>query len=152
MQTDDAFQITQDFLDRQGEVTLAGDIDATLEYCDLPCTLESMDTLTVVTDWDQMRAICVRFVEELRARRVSHTIRECREAVRKDDTTIWAAYETRHVSDGKFLNEDPYSAFLILKKRGGQWKISTMQFAVDRDSAVNASLTDWAAAISKAVW
>lgn len=151
MTLNDACLITQDFLDRQGDATVAGDIDATLGFCDLPCTLESMDTLTVVTDVDQMRAICVRFVGELRSKRVTHMVRNCREAVRKDDITIWAAYETQYVCSGQFLNDDPYSAFVILKRRGEVWKISTMQFAVERQSAVNVSLVDWASALPQPV-
>jgi len=39
MTEEDARRITQDFLDRQGDATISGDVEATLDWCDIPCTL-----------------------------------------------------------------------------------------------------------------
>lgn len=141
----DAYQIAQDFLDRQGDATVAGDVEATMGFCDLPCTLETMDRVTVAKTEAEMRAICEGFIHQLRSQQVTHMVRTCQEAVLKSDDTLWATYVTRLVCDGKHLNEPSYGAFVILKLRDGVWKISTMQFAITRDNCVTLTLRDFAA-------
>jgi hypothetical protein len=150
MTKNDAFSITQDFLDRQGEMLDAGDLEASLQFWDLPCTFENMDGVTHVTTLADMQAICLCFVRQLRSRQLTHTVRTCREAVAKDETTIWAAYETRFIRDGKFLSDVQYSAFVILKLRDGHWKVSSMQVAVGKDNPLGASLAERAAALENA--
>lgn len=137
---DSAIDIVQDFLDRQGDATVAGDIDATLAFCDLPCTLDSLDGSIVVTTETQMRAVCLGFINSLRARQVTYVVRRCQDAVFKDGDTIWATYETRYVSDTGVRAEEPYAGFVILRRRAGIWKISTMQFAVTGDTPVAAGM------------
>ncbi|MGP6086605.1 hypothetical protein [Antarctobacter jejuensis] len=140
MGSETARVIAQDFLDRQGEATISGDVEATLAWCDLPCTLDSMEGRTVVTTEAEMRAICMSFIQNLKSRQFSHMVRRCLEASFKDEETIWATYETRYVSAGGFRAEEPYVSFVILKHRQDRWKISTMQFAVTGDNPVNATL------------
>lgn len=137
-----AQRIAQHFLDGQGAATISGNVDATLEWCDIPCTLESMQGRTVATTEAEMRAICVAFIEGLKARRLTHMVRRCLQAMFKDDNTIWATYETRYIRDGKLLTEDPYLAFVILRRRADRWKISSMQFAVSSDSLPNLALRE----------
>lgn len=144
MEQDTAHQITQDFLDRQGEATIAGDIEETLKWCDIPCTLESLQGRVVASTVDEMRAICTAFINELQEKRLTHLVRNCQEAVRKDDDTIWATYETRYVQSGSLLSEDTYVGFVILKRKKDRWKINTMQFAVSSDSPANVTLREWA--------
>ena len=143
MTDDDARRITQDFLDRQGDATISGDLEATLDWCDIPCTLESMQGRAVATNMEEMRAICAAFIDGLKAKRLTHMVRHCLEAIFKGDDTIWATYETRYVRDGKLLSEDPYVGFVILKRKSDRWKISTMQFAVSSNSPANVTLRDW---------
>lgn len=146
MTEQDARRIVQDFLDRQGDATISGDIDETLAWCDLPCTLESVEGRTVATTEAEMRAICTAFIAGLKAKRLTHMVRRCLEATFKDEHTIWAAYETRYIRDAKLLSEEPYAGFVILRHTGERWKISSMQFAVSSDSPVNVALRNWAQA------
>ncbi|WP_323771116.1 hypothetical protein [Antarctobacter sp.] len=139
----DAHSITQDFLDRQGEVTVAGDLEATLEWCDLPCTLESLDGRIIATTTAELRAICAAFIDKLKSKQFTHMVRRCLEAEFKGDDTIWAAYETRYIRSGNLLTEDPYVSFIILKRAPDRWKISMIQFAVIGDSPANAILRKW---------
>lgn len=150
MNDDEARRITQDFLDRQGEATVSRDVEATLEWCDIPCTLESMEGRVVATNAAEMRAICETFIDRLEKNLFTHIVRRCLEASFKDESTIWATYETRYVRDGTFLTETPYIGFVILRHRGDRWKISTMQFAVSSDSPANVTLKDWIAGQSEA--
>lgn len=143
MKQEDARLIAQDFLDRQGEATISGDIEATLDWCDYPCTLESMQGRAVAANRAEMRAICTVFINDLKDKRLTHLVRHCLEAVFKGDGTIWATYETRYVQDGNLLSEDPYVGFVILKRKDDRWKISTMQFAVSSESPANVALRDW---------
>jgi hypothetical protein len=136
----EARRIAQEFLDLQGEATISGNVDATLDWCDIPCTLESMEGQTVATNTAEMRAICTTFIDSLRARRLTCMARRCLEAKFKDADTIWATYETRYVQDNQHLIEDPYAGFVILRRRGDRWKISTMQFAVSGTSPANLTL------------
>lgn len=144
MTDEDACRIAQDFLDRQGEATILGDVEATLEWCDIPCTLESIQGRAVVMNKAEMRTICVAFIEKLKSKQLMHLVRHCLEATFKQEDVIWAAYETRYVRDGQLLSEDPYAGFVIPRRRRDRWKISTMQFAVSSNSPANISLRDWA--------
>lgn len=144
MKHEDAQPIAQDFLDRQGDATIAGDVDATLEWCDIPCTLESMEGRAVAKNETEMRAICLSFINGLKGNRFTHMVRKVQEAIFKDEDTIWATYETRYVQNGNFLPEEPYVGFVILKRKDDRWKISTMQFAVSSNSLANVTLRDWA--------
>ncbi|WP_323008100.1 nuclear transport factor 2 family protein [Pseudorhodobacter sp.] len=139
---DDARRIAQDFLDRTGEATIRGDVDATLDYCDIPCTLESMQGRAVATNTAEMRAICVAFIDRVKLKRLTYMVRNCLEAVFKDEETIWARYQTRYVTDGNLLTEDPYFGSVILRRKGDRWKVSAMQFAASSDSPVNAVLSN----------
>ncbi|AML52343.1 hypothetical protein [Falsihalocynthiibacter arcticus] len=139
-----ARSIAQDFLDRQGEATISGDVEATLGWCDIPCTLESIEGRAVAKNEAEMRAICVAFIKNLKEKRLTFMVRNCVEAILKDDDTIWAAYETRYVAEGNFRTEDPYVGFVILRRKEDRWKISTMQFAVSSNSPANATLRKWA--------
>ena len=141
---EDARSIAQDFLDCQGEATISGDLEATLGWCNLPCTLESSQGRTVATTEAEMRAICTMFIDNVKAKRLTHMVRRCIEAMFNDDDTICAAYETRYIRDGHQLAEDPYTGFVILRRDHDRWKISNMQFAVDNDSPVEVTLRDWA--------
>lgn len=140
MTDENAFRIAQEFLDHQGEATISGDIEATLDCCDIPCTLESMEGRVVATDLEEMRAICVAFIARLKAMGLTHMVRRCIAAEFKAPDTIWATYETRYVRDGQLLSEEPYAGFVILRHREDRWKISTMQFAVSGSSPANATL------------
>lgn len=144
MSENDARRIAQDFLDRQGDATMSGDVEGTLAWCDIPCSLESVQGRAVATNVVEMRAICVAFIKNLKEERLTHMVRNCVEAIFKDDDTIWAAYETRYVGEGNFRSEDPYCGFVILRRKLGKWKISNMQFAVSSNSPVNATLRKWA--------
>lgn len=145
MTEDQARSITQDFLDRQGEATMARDIEATLGYCDIPCTLESLQGRAVARSRAEMRAICKAFILALEGKRLTHMVRRCIDAVYKETGCIWATYETRYVREGQLLTEEPYLSFAILKRRPGGWKVSAMQFAVAQDSPANLTLRDWQA-------
>lgn len=139
-----ATTITQDFLDRQGAATMAGDVDATLAWCDLPCTLESFEGKAVATTEAEMRGICEAFILNLQEKRLKLMVRECVEAMFKDDNTIWATYETRYVAEHNLRSQDPYFGFVILRRKADRWKISAMQFAVSSDSPANDTLRKWA--------
>lgn len=129
-----ASHIAQDFLDRQGEETIRGDIDALLTRCDLPCTLESHLGRVIVTDIEELRRICRDFVERLRVKQITHMSRRLIEAGFQDPDTLTATYETRYVRQGQLLTEDPYVGFIILRRRDDAWKFSNMQIDVGRNS------------------
>ncbi|MBU2959887.1 hypothetical protein KO516_03410 [Citreicella sp. C3M06] len=97
---EDARSIAQDFLDRQGEATNSGDVEATVGWCDIPCTLESFRGKIVATTEAEIRAICATFIDNLKAKRLTHMMRRCLEAVYNDDDTICATYETRYIKTG----------------------------------------------------
>lgn len=139
----DARSVTQDFLDRQGEATISGDLEGTLAFCDLPCTLESLEGRTVARTEAEMRAICQAFIDNLRSRQLTHMVRRVLEADFKDEQTIWATYETRYIRAGKLLTEDPYVSFIILKRPADSWKISMLQLTASGDSPANATLRKW---------
>lgn len=143
MTDEDARQIAQDFLDHQGDVTLHGNVDATLDCCDIPCTMESIEGRVVATNRAEMRAICVSFINKLKIKRVTHLVRNCLEARFKDQDTIWASYKTRFVGDGNMMQEDPYVGYVVLKRRADGWKISTMQFLASSNSPANETLKHW---------
>lgn len=138
MQT--ARDIAQDFLDRQGAATLAADIEETLAWCDLPCTLDSLEGRVVATTEAQMRTICAAFIQRLKDRQMTDMARRCLEAEFKGPDTIWATYETRYVRAGNLLSDDPYVGFVILVRGADRWKISMMQFAVDGNSPAGETL------------
>lgn len=140
MTQNEARLIAQDFLDRQGEATISGDLELTLDWCDIPCTLETMGNKVVAQNHEEMRAICVAFIQRLKTKRFTHMVRQCIEAAFVDENTLSAAYETRFVSDGAHLAEGPYYGFVILRKRETGWKISSMQFADDSENSVDATL------------
>lgn len=140
---EDALIIAQDFLDRQGEATMSGDIEATLGWCHIPCILESFQGRVVATTEAELRAICAMFIENLKAKRLTHMVRRCHEAMYNDADTICAAYETRYIRDGHQLAEEAYFGFVILRCIGKRWKISNIQFAVGTDSPVDVTLRDW---------
>jgi hypothetical protein len=140
----DAKRIAQEFLDRQGAATVAGDVDATLAFCSLPCVLESPEGRVLATTEDEMRAICATFIDGLRMKRVTHMVRRCLEAEFQDRDTLLVAYETRLVSEGQFLSEAPYAGFVVLRRRGNDWKISSMQFAVEGSNPAVTTLRRWA--------
>ncbi|WGW04148.1 hypothetical protein [Tropicibacter oceani] len=143
MKDQDARSIAQDFLDRQGEATICGDVEATLACCDIPCTLDSMEGRVVATNRAQMRAICAAFIDELKAKRLTHMVRKCLDAQFRDDDTVCALYETRYIKDNSLLSEEPYAGFVILRRKETQWKIIAMQFAVRGASPANITLRDW---------
>lgn len=145
MTEDQARTITQDFLDRQGDATMAGDVEATLEYCDIPCTLESLQGRAVANTRAEMRALCAHFIAEIQGKRLTHMVRRCLDAVRKGEDTIWATYETRYVRERQLLTEEPYLSFIILRRKEDRWRVSAMQFAVSKDSPANITLRDWQA-------
>lgn len=145
MTNDQARVIVQDLLDRQGEATMAGDVEATLGFCNVPCTLESLQGRAVATTLAEMRAICKAFIAEIRGKQLTHMVRRCLEAVVKGEHEIWATYETRYVRERQLLTEEPYLSFIILRRTDHRWKISGMQFAVAADSPANTTLKDWAA-------
>ncbi len=124
---------------------MAGDVEATLDFCDIPCTLESLQGRAVVRSRAEMRAICNAFLSEMAGRRLTHMVRRCLDAVHKDDGSIWATYETRYVHERQLLTEEPYLSLVILKRCQGRWKASGMQFAVARDSPANTTLRGWQA-------
>ncbi|SMX43523.1 hypothetical protein [Maliponia aquimaris] len=135
-----ARDIAQDVLDRQGAATLAGDIDETLAWCDMPCTLDSLEGRVVATTEAQMRAICATFIERLKDRNMTHMVRRCLEAEFKGPDAIWATYETRYVRAGNLLSGDPYVGFVILVRGADRWKISMLQVAVDGNSPAGEAL------------
>lgn len=143
MTQDDARRIAQDFLDRQGEATVSGDIEETLAWCDLPCTLESMDSKAVATNMAEMRAICASFIEGLKVKQLTHMVRTCLTAEFSDPDTLVAQYRTRYLRDGKWLADDPYIGTVVLRRKPDRWKISAMKFAVSNDSPANATLRAW---------
>ena len=140
MTDQNAFRIAQEFLDHQGDATIAGDVDGTLDFCDIPCTLESIEGRVVAMDREEMRAICKTFIAGLKAKRLTHMVRRCIAAEFKDPDTVWATYETRYVRDNQLLTEEPYTGFVILRHRGDRWKISAMQFDVSGTSPANLTL------------
>ncbi|RPE71249.1 hypothetical protein EDD53_0365 [Pacificibacter maritimus] len=141
---EDAVRIAQDFLDRQGEATMSGDLEATLGWCNIPCTLENSQGHTVARTEAEMRAICKMFIDTLKAKRLTHMVRHCVEAMFTDKDTICAAYETRYIKERHQLAEDSYAGFVVLRRGDDRWKISNMQFAGDNDSPVDITLRDWA--------
>lgn len=140
---DDAQRIAQHFLDDQGAITLSGDLEATLDCCDIPCVMESAQGRVVATNKDDLRAVFTRFMQELNAKRVTYLVRECLEASFTDDSTICAAYKTRYVVDGNFRAEDPYFGLIILRFKSGRWRVSNIQFDVSHTSPVNVTLREW---------
>lgn len=140
----EAQRIAQDFLDRQGEATVSGDVEATLLWCNIPCRLESLEGEVLVTTQEQMRAICASFIDELRTKRLTHMVRHCRAAEFDGKDTIYASYETRYVQDGKLLSEEPYVGYVTLLRTSERWKISAMRFADSKTSPANATLREMA--------
>jgi len=140
MNSDLARRIAQDVLDRQGEVTVAGDLSATMEWCDLPCVLVSLEGDVTARTEDEMRAICAGFIARLRELRITHMARRCLEAEFEDADTVRASYETRYVRDGHLLTDAPYVGLVLLRRRADHWRIGAMQFAVSGSSPANATL------------
>lgn len=121
---------------------MSGDIERTLAWCDIPCTLETMERKIIVESNEEMRAICVAFIQRLKTQQLTHLARRCLEADFVDDDTLTATYESRYVSEGARLAEGPYFGFVLLRRRETGWKISSMQFAAAADTTVNATLRD----------
>lgn len=96
-----------------------------------------------------MRAICLSFIESLRVKHVTHMVRRCLEAEFQGRDKLLLTYETRLVSDGQFLTANPYVAFAILRRREAGWKISTMQFAADRQNPASTALRHWATRMAR---
>ncbi|SLN58467.1 hypothetical protein AQS8620_02592 [Aquimixticola soesokkakensis] len=142
MNSDEARMIAQDFLDRQGDATLSGDLDATLAWCDIPCTLETMEHRIVAHNLEEMRAICASFIQQMKVREHTHMVRRCLEASFDGHDSLKAAYETRYVSKGARLEEGPYFGLVTLRRRATGWKISAMQFAATEESAVTATMRE----------
>ncbi len=142
MTPDEAHRVVQDFLDRQGEATIAGDIERTLDWCDLPCTLETMEYKIVVETEEEMRAVCLSFIERLKAKRLTHMVRRCLEATFVDADTLSATYETRYIREGTYLADEQYLGFVVLLRRETGWKISSMQFADETDTSVNQTVRE----------
>lgn len=140
MTDDKAMKIAQDTLDRQAADTERGDLEATLNWCDIPCTLETTEGRVVVTDIEEMRAICQDFIVQLNSKQLTHMVRRVFEASYQDADTVMATYETRFVTQGQLLTQDPYMGFVILRRRETGWKISNMQFTSDPESPANTTM------------
>ncbi|SDW93607.1 hypothetical protein [Litoreibacter albidus] len=144
MTEEEARRIAQDFLDQQGDMTMSGNVDGLMDFCAIPCSMESGEGRAVATTEAEMRAICSDFINRLRAKQVTHMVRRCLEALFKDGDTIWATYETRYVAKGNVFPEAPYGAFAVLRRVNDRWRFKTLQFAVSSGSPVNVTLRDWA--------
>ncbi len=145
MDDDAAHAIVQDFLDRQGAATVAGDIEETLAWCEIPCTMESLEGRAVATTEAEMRAICATFIEALARQRLTHMMRRCLLAQARDPDTICATYETRYIREGKLLTAEPYLGFVALGRGPDRWRIREIRFAVGGESAANLALRNWEA-------
>ncbi|SDY96196.1 hypothetical protein [Citreimonas salinaria] len=143
MAAKDAHRIAQDFLNRQGQASIRGDVAAAMASLDIPFTLESMEGRTVATSEAEVKAICVAFIEGLQENRLTEMVRRCLDASFMDDHTVCATYETRYVGDHNQLAGDPYLGFIVLREKDDGWKASNIQLAVNKKSTANVALRDW---------
>lgn len=143
MTEEDAQSIVQTYLDRQGDATISGDLEATLGWCDLPCTLQTPQGVVVARNEAEMRAICQMFIDRLKMKRVTLMVRNCVEAGFHDADTVWGHYHTRYVAADNVLSEEPYRAQVTLRRRDDHWKISEMRFAVQDQSPISETLAHW---------
>jgi len=143
----DALRIAQDVLDRSGADVLAGDLDATIGWCAVPCIIETLENRVVAHSRAELQAICEGFIETLRSKHVTHMVRRCLDARFDGEADLSAVYETRYVDAGNALTEDPYTVFVRMTRNeaDGNWKIRRFQFAVTGDSPPGTTLRQWMA-------
>lgn len=142
MTPDEARAIVQNGLDRHGEATMAGDIDAMAEFSDVPCEMETLSGKAVATTAAEMRDICRNFADTLRMGHLTHLVRRCLEAKFKDPDTIWAIYETRFLRNGIELVGEPYMSFLILNRHADGWKFASIQLLVSEGDPFSSTVRE----------
>jgi hypothetical protein len=136
----EARTIVKGGLDRHGEATQAGDIDAMMKFSDISCKMETFSGSVVATTAAEMRVICKKLVHSLQFRQVSHMVRRCLDAQFKGPETIWATYETRFIRADKEIAKDTYMSFIILNNRATGCKFSSIQVLVSDDDPISSNL------------
>lgn len=119
---------------------MASNIDAMLEFNDMPCVMETLSGRVVATTTHEMRIICESFVRSLQLRCLSHFMRQCLDAKFKGPDTIWVTYETRFLRNGAEITGETYMSFTILTKRSEGWRFSNIQLLAAEDGPVSSTL------------
>lgn len=128
--SDNARDITTEFLDRSGLAFVNGDFEAFRECIALPYELETFQGKRTVDSEDELKSVFDAILMHHRKTGVTQMARNVLEAVHRDENTILATFETR-LLNGTILTQAPYPVFAIIIHDGESWKTNCMTFAIE---------------------
>lgn len=136
-----AQQVSEYLLKRTEQAFLTDDF-AEFEAClTLPYTIETFEGRRVLNTSEELRSLFAAVRGHHRKNGVTAMARHVIEAAFKDPETVEATFETR-LLNGTVLTQKPYPVFSVLKYIDGEWRASSMTFAIGDSPSHNAALLD----------
>ncbi len=135
-----ARDVAESLLEKSGAALKNGDFDSFLECFELPQDIATFDGRKTIETPEDLQEIFDGVRALYRRRNVTQIIRQCLEAEFRDENTITTTHQSRNLS-GDQLVQAPVTAYSIVKKIDGVWRISYSQYASSDDAELNETLT-----------
>lgn len=138
-----AKEISELLLERTAAALMADDFDAFAKWFHVPHFVSTADETKVLETLDDARIMFNRVVHDYRRKRITQLVRICEVAEYRSETRIEATHIS-HMMAGNERISDPVPVFSVLQFIDGSWKISSSQYAVDKNTTVGHALsTPW---------
>ena len=116
-------------LERLGHAFTSEDFDLFKSCVVLPLTVETFDGTRVIDSDTALQALYCAIQLHHRNTGVTDMVCHCIESEFKDPNTVVSTFETR-LLNGTTMTQNPFPVFSVLTRSGGNWKLSSMTYAI----------------------
>jgi ketosteroid isomerase-like protein len=125
-----ASDIAEAILEVTGDALMSGDFDALAAVYHVPQVIVTMAGPINMETPDDLRRAFDGTHQYFKGLGITEVIRACVAAEYTSPTRIESTHVTELVKNGERLN-DPYPVFSVLEKKGGNWKVTRGEYALE---------------------
>lgn len=125
----DARDISNALLSRSGQALKSGDFEQFASCFAFPHEIETFAGSNLLETEEDLHQLFNAVRHKHVAMSVTDMVRHCISAEFHDDETVKATHETR-LMNGRFLVQDPYPCFSVIRFLDGAWRVASSCYAI----------------------
>ncbi len=131
--------ICEQLLKITGDALLSDDFDKFAACFQLPYFIATSDHKASIDTPEAFRELFDRTICDFRLKGVTDLVRVCESSEYRSETQIGSTHVTHLMCAAQRIT-DPYPTFSTIELIDGEWKITSSQYALDKNMAVGAAL------------
>lgn len=125
----EAVAIINEMLEQTREAAFTRNFDLFMQWCALPHTITTFETLRTVRTVEEMEAVFEAQCDNFAAMQVTDMVRECKAAKFGSPDRIFSMHVTNLMAGDRRLLA-PYPAFMVMDLVENGWRVSKSDYAV----------------------